>query len=396
MNITVTPRDSRLQRATVMLAMVLAMTLAGCQQRPDPASKEVPKDQPDTAASDESEKHPPASGRSQATEDHDNEHADADQHNQGEGVGKGRGGRGMGRGRGGMNGFRPDMTTIHAMFAASDKIDRTVKMLPDGAEATTESDDEEVAALIQEHVPAMERRVLTDSPLPPMTFHPIFVNLIKHSKDYTLKFEDTENGMKVVYKADDPFVIMLVQEHARLVSRFLKNGMSEIHKPYTLPKVGTGKDRKDDQKRRALSAKKALFERLSTRLIQAMSDGGPVNAIDVCGKDAARLADEVSREHGVKIGRTSFRLRNPANTPPQWAAAVVRQRVGEPKFLDLPDGKLGAMLPIKLMSQCIGCHGSTDQIDADVLTALADGYPSDRATGFKVDELRGWFWVEVP
>jgi len=28
---------------------------------------------------------------------------------------------------------------------------------------------------------------------------------------------------------------MLVQEHAKLVSRFVKNGMEEIHKPYNLP-----------------------------------------------------------------------------------------------------------------------------------------------------------------
>jgi hypothetical protein len=30
--------------------------------------------------------------------------------------------------------------------------------------------------------------------------------------------------------------VKLVQEHAKLVSRFIKNGMQEIHKPYTLPK----------------------------------------------------------------------------------------------------------------------------------------------------------------
>jgi len=396
MSITVTPRDANPLRAAIMLAMMIAITSAGCQQQSDPASKEAPKDQPATTASDEPEKHPPSSKHAAATEDRGSQHTDADADHQSAGMGNGRGERGMGRGRGGMGGFRPDMTTIHAMFAASDKIKRMVRKLPDGAEATTESDDEEIAALIQEHVPAMERRVLEDSPLPPMTFHPIFVNLIKHSGDYTVKFEDTEKGMKVVYKADDPFVIMLVQEHARLISRFLKNGMSEIHKPYTLPKVGNGNDRKGDQKKRAMSAKKALFEKLSTRLVQVMSDGGPVNAIEVCSKDASKLAGEISKEHGLKIGRTSFKLRNPENTPPDWAATMVKQRVSEPKFVDLPDGKLGAMLPIKLMPQCISCHGSTDQIDVDVLAALADGYPNDRATGFKVDELRGWFWVEVP
>lgn len=137
-----------------------------------------------------------------------------------------------------MGGMREDMTTLHAMFADRDKINRTVTNLPDGAEAVTESDDEEIASMLQEHVPAMEDRVLGNNPLPPMTFHPIFVELIKHADDYTLAYEETEKGMKVRYQSDDPFVVMLVQEHAKLVSRFIKNGMEEIHTPYTLPELG--------------------------------------------------------------------------------------------------------------------------------------------------------------
>ncbi|TWT61689.1 cytochrome c peroxidase [Rubinisphaera italica] len=159
-------------------------------------------------------------------------------HGPGPGHGQGRGfGRGMGRGPGMMGGNREDMTTLHAMFDDRDKINRTVKMMPKGAEAVTESDDEKIAALIQKHVPAMESRVHENEPLPPMTFHPIFVELIKHGDDYTLTYEETDKGLKVTYEADDPFVIMLVQEHAKLVSRFIKNGMEEIHKPYNLPKV---------------------------------------------------------------------------------------------------------------------------------------------------------------
>lgn len=115
------------------------------------------------------------------------------------------------------------------------KIKRTVKNLPDGAEAITESDDKTIAGLLQEHVPAMEDRVLENKPLPPMTFHPIFVELIKHADDYTLTYEETEKGIKVKYHSADPYVVMLVQEHAQLVSRFIKNGMEEIHAPYTLP-----------------------------------------------------------------------------------------------------------------------------------------------------------------
>lgn len=142
-----------------------------------------------------------------------------------------------GRGPGNMAGIRGDMTTLHSMFTARNLIKRTVRTLSNGAEATTESEDKTIAGLIQEHVPAMESRVLEKDPLPPMTIHPIFVELIKRAEDYELHYEETDKGIKVTYVAEDPHVIMLVQEHAQLVSRFLKNGMQEIHKPYTLPKV---------------------------------------------------------------------------------------------------------------------------------------------------------------
>ncbi len=175
----------------------------------------------------------------QASPAKDAENVNEDDHIHGPVAGGGMG-LGMGRGPGAMQGMQGDMTTLHAMFADRDKINRTVTNLPDGAEAVTESDDEAIANMLKEHVPAMEDRVLGNKPLPPMTFHPIFVELIKHADDYSLTYEETDKGMKVRYHADDPYVIMLVQEHAKLVSRFIKNGMEEIHTPYTLPKISKG------------------------------------------------------------------------------------------------------------------------------------------------------------
>ena len=159
-------------------------------------------------------------------------------------MGRGHGGPGhgpgmMGRGPNAMSEMREDMGTLHAMFADRDKIRRKVTNLPNGAEAITESDDESIADLLREHVPAMEDRVVGNAPLPPMTFHPIFIELIKHADDYTLTYENTDSGIKVKYISDSPYVIMLVQEHAKLVSRFIKNGMQEVHNPYTLPELSS-------------------------------------------------------------------------------------------------------------------------------------------------------------
>ena len=310
----------------------------------------------------------------------------------GHGPGMGRGFRG-GRGPGGMAAMRPDMTTIHGMFGDRDKIRRTVKMLPNGAEATTESDDSKIAALIQDHVPNMDGRVVSNEPLPPMTFHPVFVELIKNADKYTLDYEETETGVKVTYHSDDPYVVMLVQEHAKLVSRFIKNGMEEIHADYDLPKF----DEKTAAARTtAIVAREVLFKRLSSRLMQAIETGGPAGAIEVCSQEAPQIAEEVGKEKGVRIGRTALRLRNPGNAAPDWAAPLLETQVTEAHFVNLENDKVGALLPIRLQAKCVTCHGPRETLEAGIAAQLAKHYPSDAATGFREGDIRGWFWVEVP
>lgn len=151
-----------------------------------------------------------------------------------------------------------------------------------------------------------------------------------------------------------------------------------------------------EQQRVALAARDALFQRLQTRLAEVMSEDGPVAAIAVCSEEAPRLTEQTGQQHGVAIGRTSHRLRNPDNAPPDWVRSMTELHPVEPEFLGLPGERLGALLPIRLNDGCLVCHGPPEQIPAEVHDALAEHYPSDQATGFREGDLRGWFWVEVP
>ena len=151
-----------------------------------------------------------------------------------------------------------------------------------------------------------------------------------------------------------------------------------------------------DPKARAIAAKKALVEKLSEKLMLAMSTKGPAAAIEVCSKEATKIAKAVGKKHGVTIGRTSLKLRNPANEPPAWVKPLLEDAPAETQVVDLPEGHTGVLLPIKLQAKCLSCHGPTDQIPDAILSQLAVHYPNDQATGFQADDLRGWFWVEVP
>ncbi|MFG0267861.1 MAG: DUF3365 domain-containing protein [Rhodopirellula sp. JB055] len=157
-----------------------------------------------------------------------------------------------------------------------------------------------------------------------------------------------------------------------------------------------GETPSEEQKQVMIEAKDALFQTLSGRLMEAMGSQGPAGAITVCQKEAKQIATEVGEQHGVKIGRTGVRLRNAKNLPPSWAKAMTESKVSTPQFVSLTNGHAAALLPIRLKSQCLMCHGPTEQIAPVISDQLTKLYPNDQATGFRENELRGWFWVETP
>ena len=150
----------------------------------------------------------------------------------------------------------------------------------------------------------------------------------------------------------------------------------------------------EEEKMKLVAAKEALFAKLSGRLMEAMSTGGPASAIDICQKEAPAIALDVAKSSNVKIGRVGVRLRNVNNQPPNWAKKLVANKTDTPTFVKLSDQHAAALIPIKLQAQCLICHGSSDTIAPDVQEKLAKLYPQDKATGFSEGELRGWFWVE--
>ncbi len=53
-----------------------------------------------------------------------------------------------------------------------------------------------------------------------------------------------------------------------------------------------------------------LFESLLGELMKSMGENGPARSINVCKTRAPEISAAVSKETGVRIGRTSFKLRN--------------------------------------------------------------------------------------
>ncbi len=148
---------------------------------------------------------------------------------------------------------------------------------------------------------------------------------------------------------------------------------------------------------RAVEARDALTSSLLVELKSALEKGGPTAAIPVCRERARELATEVSADLDLQIGRTSERLRNPANTAPAWAVSAVTDHgaAGTPLALEHGTDGLGVLFPIRIAPACLACHGSEESLGEGVTEALTANYPQDRATGYAEGDLRGWFWVEL-
>jgi hypothetical protein len=150
------------------------------------------------------------------------------------------------------------------------------------------------------------------------------------------------------------------------------------------------------QRERALAARDALKAGLLEALGGALERGGPHGAIDVCREQAPALAADIAARHGVRMGRTSVKLRNPGNTAPDWARDAVSAKRGSEVVFRGASGELGLLDPLRIAPLCLVCHGAVDQIDPLVRAQLRRRYPDDQATGYALEQLRGYVWVEVP
>jgi hypothetical protein len=145
------------------------------------------------------------------------------------------------------------------------------------------------------------------------------------------------------------------------------------------------------------AALRPFKRQLQTALQQGLAKG-PESAIDACRSEAPRVAWALTTET-KRVGRTSHRLRNPANAPKPWMQPILEElQAAAPgaiayRVAPIEPGWVGYAEPIYLQPPCLTCHGTS--IRPSIARELEALYPEDRATGFSVGDFRGLFWVEL-
>lgn len=142
-------------------------------------------------------------------------------------------------------------------------------------------------------------------------------------------------------------------------------------------------------------------------LTRELAAGGPAAAIAVCA-DSAQARTARHRAEGLYLRRVGTRVRNPVNAPDSVERAVLdafiaakaaRRQPADTFFVAAgPDGRplVYFLRPVLIGAPCLACHGDPAEIATEVRTVLARRYPGDRATGYRLGEVRGAVSVRVP
>jgi hypothetical protein len=171
--------------------------------------------------------------------------------------------------------------------------------------------------------------------------------------------------------------------------------------------LSVGQQASEAAAREQARAADTLLQRLLGRLNQEYQQGSAERGVQVCAQVAQTLTQEVAREQGVQMRRVSLKNRNPRNAPDAWERQIL-QRWERDLQAGKPIGEVGKwrtqqgqrvyryMRPITIaMPLCLECHGDPQNIKPEVRRLIRQNYPNDKATGYKLGDLRGAFSITI-
>lgn len=186
----------------------------------------------------------------------------------------------------------------------------------------------------------------------------------------------------------------------RLLSLALLSGTIALANPYQSQKedmdsvVATGK-----------AASQQLIKKLGGNLKKQLQSHGPVAAAKFCSEHAFPLTRSVSDEfgEGVSVKRISLKERNPSNRPETDEKTVLQslqnlQNTGVvlPEYIvervDNDTYKFYKPLTVN-KGVCLKCHG--DVKNKELAEYFKTMYPTDKATGYRMNDLRGAIVVTI-
>lgn len=141
----------------------------------------------------------------------------------------------------------------------------------------------------------------------------------------------------------------------------------------------------------------AIKESLLKELSSSIKKNGPEKSIEFCHENVGeiyKISDKTLAEK-YEFGRTSLKVRNSKNKPSEWIIKYLKnyQKSNSTKSAIhiFDDGKKAYLEPLFVGGLCLQCHG--ENVTPQLIKKIKEYYPNDNATGYKINEFRGFIWV---
>ncbi|NWF88411.1 MAG: DUF3365 domain-containing protein [Ignavibacteriaceae bacterium] len=139
---------------------------------------------------------------------------------------------------------------------------------------------------------------------------------------------------------------------------------------------------------------------LGRNLLNAINTKETENALEFCSLKAIELTDSMSLALNVKIKRVSDKNRNLSNAANEEELKYIiaakdllsKNQKLIPRITEI-NGRWVAYYPILIDRMCLQCHGQKNaDIKPKTLNMIKKHYPNDKAFGYKENDIRG-IWV---
>lgn len=145
---------------------------------------------------------------------------------------------------------------------------------------------------------------------------------------------------------------------------------------------------------------------LLLNVMQAAKTGGIAKAVDYCNIKAMPLTDSLSQNTNSIIKRLSDKNRNPSNaiktTEDSLAWSKIKEIMSDTlytnkHFVTHHNNNVYYYKAITIaIPACLNCHGNEgSDLSAETLQIINTKYPHDKATGYKMGELRGMWKIKL-
>jgi hypothetical protein len=132
---------------------------------------------------------------------------------------------------------------------------------------------------------------------------------------------------------------------------------------------------------------------------KAIQTGGTIYAVEFCNLEASNIVDSLNKANNCLIYRISDKNRNPENkltTSTDKNLWEIFETKNLTDTLIQEQNRLVFYKPIKTgIPACLKCHGQPgSDIEPSTFDKIQNLYPTDLATGYKLNDFRGLWKIE--